>query len=811
MGRIDSRIGFLTRLARDVRGNTIAIMAAAMLPLAGLIGGGVDMSRLYLTKTRLQQACDAGALAGRKAMAAGSWTTGTGSTNDKADKMFGANFSSGQYGTSGLTKSFILLNNDPVAGVVQGTASATVPMTIMKVFGMTPRTLTVTCNSKMQLPNTDVMFVLDMTLSMQDLPSCNIAYCNNGVNGQRRIDGLKKAVKCFYEALEKVGTPEPCHFVSGTTYDSIGDPTATTTSTTAQVRLGFVPYGVNVNVGRILPNSVMANEWVYQSRAANSTPTYAYTLGTETPAPTAITNWSNWSSAPGGLTTLNSGTAYTGSWTLIATTAAPPPLNGYARYTSDTNTTNCQTNRNLNNGAVGYIDTPSVQSPALQSTTNSPPTYVSGTNPSQQLLTYNQSDNHTAVAYKYVYVSTASNGQKCQLQQSIKTYSLTRSNGTTTKSITWDTAHPYAVATGTYTYQPIKQLVSGLKLGGSNWAGSVSIPNLAIGTTTLPSPVYLSGSNSATSSISTPVPATVTWGGCIEEAQTFQNTDGNASDDWGTLPATAYDMNVNLIPDGTSTSSDWGSSVASRVPWLNLTLTPPFGPGTFWGPMLKDAVWARYTGTNASSNWTQNAVTTATSLSQSNFDYYCTSSPARKLQEYPTNTSFLAYVNALDAQDIGTYHDIGMLWGARLISPLGIFASENASAGSGGPIQRHLIFMTDGGTNTVYNSYNAYGLSFYNRYQFSADVSSSAGEAKTDAALNARLIQLCNQIKNMNITLWVVSYGASVDSSGSTTNEDRLRSCATDSNHFFSATDTPTLIANFQSIASKISELRLTN
>ena len=65
--------GFMSALARDVRGNTLAIMAAALIPLAGLVGGGIDISRMYITKTRLQHACDAGALAGRKAMGGGTW------------------------------------------------------------------------------------------------------------------------------------------------------------------------------------------------------------------------------------------------------------------------------------------------------------------------------------------------------------------------------------------------------------------------------------------------------------------------------------------------------------------------------------------------------------------------------------------------------------------------------------------------------------------------------------------------------------------------------------------------------------------
>ena len=62
------RKGFLTRLARDARGNTLAIVGAALVPLAGMIGSGVDMSRAYMAKTRLQSACDAAALAGRRVM-----------------------------------------------------------------------------------------------------------------------------------------------------------------------------------------------------------------------------------------------------------------------------------------------------------------------------------------------------------------------------------------------------------------------------------------------------------------------------------------------------------------------------------------------------------------------------------------------------------------------------------------------------------------------------------------------------------------------------------------------------------------------
>src|SRR3546814_1248466 len=52
------------------------------------------------------------------------------------------------------------------AGKVTGTASVPLPMAIMRIFGINSKTIEVTCDAEMRLPNTDVMFVLDTTGSM---------------------------------------------------------------------------------------------------------------------------------------------------------------------------------------------------------------------------------------------------------------------------------------------------------------------------------------------------------------------------------------------------------------------------------------------------------------------------------------------------------------------------------------------------------------------------------------------------------------------------------------------------------------------
>ncbi len=253
--------GFMARLRGDTRGNTLAIVAAALIPLAGMVGGGIDLSRLYIVKTRLQHACDAGALAGRRAMGAGSWDSGDDAV---AKQFFDANYATGSYGSQSLDRKYT-----ENAGRVTGNASAVVPMTLMNVLGFRTQTLAVACDAQLQLPNTDVMFVLDTTGSMNCVAGDTSCTNNGGTPAAgSKIDGLKTAVKCFYEIVAQLDTNANC---------STGTPSGGTSSA-VQVRFGFMPYASNVNVGYLLPTSYFANSWTYQSRVR-------YGAGTD---------WSQW-------------------------------------------------------------------------------------------------------------------------------------------------------------------------------------------------------------------------------------------------------------------------------------------------------------------------------------------------------------------------------------------------------------------------------------------------------------------------------------------------------------------------------------
>jgi Flp pilus assembly protein TadG len=233
---------WLGRLRRDTRGNTLAIMAATLVPLAGMVGGGLDASRMYITKTRLQHACDAGALAGRRQMGGGNWGT---DDSAAANKFFDSNYITGSFGTDTLTRAF-----SENAGKVIGTASARVPMTLMKVLGLTEQTLAVRCEAEMRLPNSDVMFVLDNTGSMNEILP--------GGGGTSRMAGLRVAVKCFYQIVAQLDINDvTC---------ATGEPTGGT-SDQVPIRFGFMPYSSNVNVGKLLPPSYFANNWTYQTRS----------------------------------------------------------------------------------------------------------------------------------------------------------------------------------------------------------------------------------------------------------------------------------------------------------------------------------------------------------------------------------------------------------------------------------------------------------------------------------------------------------------------------------------------------------------
>lgn len=233
--------GFMSRMRRNVAGNTIAMAAAALIPLIAAVGGAVDISRFYMATSRLQAACDSGALAARKKMGENIW--------EESDRLHGLtffdqNFPDGLFGLKDLSRNYAADGQ----GTVTGTATGALPTTLMQIFNFGQLDLSVTCSAEINISNTDIMFVLDVTGSMncpEDGSACPGGNNNNVESATARIKGLRTATLSFYDAVE------------------------TATSGTAQVRYGIVPYASNVNVGKLIPPAYMATRGTYQSRVAN--------------------------------------------------------------------------------------------------------------------------------------------------------------------------------------------------------------------------------------------------------------------------------------------------------------------------------------------------------------------------------------------------------------------------------------------------------------------------------------------------------------------------------------------------------------
>ncbi|EXS71826.1 hypothetical protein BF95_15170 [Sphingobium sp. Ant17] len=183
MGKqIEHPVGFLRRLAKNQAGNTLAIVAAALVPLAGMIGGGLDISRGYLSQTRLQQACDAGVLAGRKLMG----TSGVLSDAVTAEvrKYVRFNYPNNYLGAT-LQDADIV----PTVGTNEQivlTVSTAVPTVIMKLFGKDEMAVSATCSGRNDYSNIDIVLVLDTTGSMACKPEYTATECSDWIAAYRR-------------------------------------------------------------------------------------------------------------------------------------------------------------------------------------------------------------------------------------------------------------------------------------------------------------------------------------------------------------------------------------------------------------------------------------------------------------------------------------------------------------------------------------------------------------------------------------------------------------------------------------------------
>ncbi len=711
-----TRAGLLSRLGRSTSGNVMMMTAVGVIPLLAMIGGAVDASRIYMSYARLQQACDAGALAGRKAMANATALTAT--EQAKANEFFDFNFPTGTYSGQNITRAFAKGGD----GVVVGNASVTMPTTIMKIFGFTSVPLSVACQATLNIPNTDVMFVLDVTGSMAFKPDGTTA--TNPADS--KLAGLKQAVKDFYAALGPGAASGP-----------------------GRVRYGFMPYSSNVNVGRIVygisPSYIAGGSgsetWTYQSRTANThVDHYIASYGAESShnfgAESNSVAWDNNYANVSGTTYKGFQTNFSGGTSSnCAGKAVPAQEDSPGTYGSPSNRTE---------GTVTYPQT-------------------------EQTISYQSTASGSSRSFRYLYTAATWNSpSSCRLQ--VRTGTLTSTKpSTTTRSVTWADRDQF----DSWTYQQASFDVSAVVQN----TGGVANPTYWSGywTGSDPNRNYYNTYNSSgyyTGVTSEPTPQTITWGGCIEEASTVNSIEAATSINPSPFP---NDLKIDLKP---STSEERWKPFLPQVQFERAANGQWLGRGPWW-----------------IDNGFAACPRQASALAQYASDYVASSK---------SSASFNSYVDGLTAIG-GTYHDIGMIWGARFLSPDGIFSATNSDAAAPGRYQvsRNIVFMTDGTLDTRNNANDPWGVNNLD----GRVAPTNADSARMNASHQRRLEIICDQMQGKGFTVWVVGFGVSDLS-------DTLKGCASGGKtggHWSVASDTATLRQTFARIAQTVGGLRLSS
>lgn len=658
----------LNRLARDQRGNVLALAALMLAVTIVLAGSSVDTARLYLVKVRLQQACDSGALAGRRFMIDDGNANLDSNAVTQATNFFNNNFKSGWLQTSSVTFTPTKTSNNRVAG----TASAVVPMSLTKIIGMPNQTINVTCEARYDLADTDIIFVLDNTGSMSCLPSDDDSTCNSYV-------GAAGTTSYTRPADSALGAP------SGSVNSSVsGYP-------------GSTGYYVPEKSGSRISALRTAVVDFYNTMAANIQPGTHIRYGFVTYT-----------------STVNAGAAIQA--------INPQYMVGGAGNATQTWTYNTRYIDPANSNSQYQISQNSVYDSSTQSACNAwvptrTPAAVGG-----QPYTFNSSSQATVVTK---FWNTAQSGsKKCQ------------------------------VTTTVY---------------GPNWTYGPRALNVSsfLTNTSVPDPSKLDGS-------------TASWQGCIEE----RNTTASSSFTVNSLPP---DLDPDLVPtsDATRWRPMWPEAVYQRS-WYQAGTSAVLAPASNNGDTDKNAY---YSNVNAFSYFSYNSGQLMKS------GYITCGKPVRRLSTM-SQTDVTNYVNATDFRAIGgTYHDTGMIWSLRLLSPTGIFANDTAAWPGRNPPNRVIVFLTDGFMAPNLSIYGMYGIEYFDQR-----VTGGAYSSQTDYH-NARFLAECSKAKSMNINIWTVTIGSTISSP--------LQTCASSTSQALNTTSGSDLSAKFQAIAQRVARLRV--
>jgi hypothetical protein len=265
--------------------------------------------------------------------------------------------------------------------------------------------------------------------------------------------------------------------------------------------------------------------------------------------------------------------------------------------------------------------------------------------------------------------------------------------------------------------------------------------------------------------------ATSRWQGCIEERNTTPATSFN------TLAPPA-DLDPDLTPN----------SEATR-----------------WRPMWPEVQYSRIAAVAETStlatrtHFTRYQYGGGATGTETGYTYNQIACPRpAQLVASMTQAQVQAYVAPAVFRPFGTtYHDIGMIWGARLLSPDGPFRAANLPPAGRNPPNRYIIFLTDGDMKPDPYSYSAYGME-----QFDRRVTGTGALSTQLARHNTRFEAACDLARSKSIRIFVIAYAQALT--------PQLRYCGRTPGLAFTATDPASLQNAFDQIAQQVAMLRIT-
>ena len=135
-----------------------------------------------------------------------------------------------------------------------------------------------------------------------------------------------------------------------------------------------------------------------------------------------------------------------------------------------------------------------------------------------------------------------------------------------------------------------------------------------------------------------------------------------------------------------------------------------------------------------------------------------------------------------------TYIPSGLIWGVNVLSPPAPFTDGAAYDANNKMPRKAIVLMTDG-SNTLYANSSG-GISAANATQL--------------ATTYTYQDNVCTYAKNKKIEIYTIGFGVS-----DATALAHLKSCATDSAHYFDAKSSADLIAAFKTIGGALSKIRI--